>query len=141
MSADDGSGAPQNPSAEARFTMDPEKTLWELARHLVDSQRSYAQFSRAAQAARRLPDAPEVRKVVTDFETLERSWHTETLPAIIASMKLAIEVLDTFGPGLTDITDEIDAMVFNNKWFVWSKELTSEPWSSSPRSDDPEAQA
>jgi hypothetical protein len=133
-------GAPQKPAdAEGRFTMDPERVIWELARQLVDSQRSYAYFSRAAQEARQLPESAEVRKVVADFENLERSWHTETLPSIIASMKLAIEVLDTFGPGLTDVSDEIDAMVFNNKWFVWSKELAPVPFSSSstPLPDDP----
>src|SRR5882757_9490007 len=118
----DDDGAPQKPAdAEARFTMDPEKVIWELARQLVDSQRSYARFSRAAQAARQLPETPEIRKVVTDFENLERSWHTETLPSIVASMQLAIEVLDTFGPGRTNVDDEIDAMVFNNKYFVWAK--------------------
>jgi hypothetical protein len=119
--------------------MDPEKLIWDLARQLVDSQRSYAHFSRAAHAARRLPESAQARKVVTDFENLEQGWHTETLPSIIASIKLAIEVLDTFGPGLTDVTDEIEPMVFNNKWFVWSKELAPVPFSSSstPLPDDP----
>jgi hypothetical protein len=37
------------------------------------------------------------------------------LPSIIASMQPAIEVLDTFGPGRTNVDDEIYAMVFNNK--------------------------
>jgi hypothetical protein len=126
-------GARQNPAgAEDRFTMDPEKVIWELARQLVGGQRSYAYFSRAAQAARRRPDSAEVRKVVADFENLERGWHAETLPSIIASMQLAIEVFDTFGPGLTDVSDEIEAMAFNNKYFVWVKELVPDsPPSSS----------
>jgi hypothetical protein len=133
--SDDGGGAPQNPvGAEGRFAMDPEKALWDLARYLVSQQRAYAKFSHAAQAARQLPDIAEARKIVVDFENLERSWHTETLPGIIASMQLAIEVFDTFGTGPTTVTDEIDAMVFNNKWHVWSKELAPHLFS---RPDNP----
>jgi hypothetical protein len=136
MSDEDG-GRQKPAGAEGRFTMDPEKVIWELARQLVDGQRSYAHFSRAAQAARRLPESAAARKVVADFESIERSWHTAALPNIIASMQLAIEVLETFGPGRTDVADDIEAMVFNNKYFVWSKELAPAPFSASDRPPTP----
>jgi len=123
--SDDDAAHNKPAGGEDRFTMDPEKVIWELARQLVSNQRSYAQFSHAAETARRLPDSPEVRKVVADFQSLQRSWHAEALPSIIASMQVAIEVLDTFGPGVTDVSDDIDAMVWNNKYFVWAKELAA----------------
>jgi len=117
MSSDDAA------SQETHFVMDPEATLWTLARQLVSHQRTYAELRRSAETARRLPDSAELRRVVADFEALERSWHGETLPSIIASMQVAIEVWDTFGPGRTEVADDLEAAVWNNKYFVWVKEL------------------
>jgi hypothetical protein len=61
------------------------------------------------------------------------------LPSIVASMQLTIEVLDTFCPGRTNVDDEIDAMAFNNKYFVWAKEAAPVPFSRllPPPSDPP----
>jgi hypothetical protein len=42
---------------------------------------------------------------------------------IVASFRLALEVYDTFGPGLTRIEDATDAAIWNNKHYVWVTEL------------------
>jgi hypothetical protein len=38
-------------------------------------------------------------------------------------MKLALEVYDTFGRGMTRIPDPVEAAIWNNKYFVWEREL------------------
>jgi hypothetical protein len=40
-------------------------------------------------------------------------------------MRLALKVYDTFGPGMTRIDDPIEAGIWNNKYFVWERELCS----------------
>jgi hypothetical protein len=40
-------------------------------------------------------------------------------------MKLALEVYDTFGPGMTRIADPVAAAIWNNKYFVWERELSA----------------
>ena len=110
-------------SQESHFAMDPEKTMWTLARQLVSGQRSVAQLHRSAEAAQRLPDSPELRNVAADCELLQRKWEGETLPSLVASMQLAIEVFDTFGSGLAQISDDLEAAAWNNKYFVWKNEL------------------
>ena len=37
---------------------------------------------------------------------VETAWYTKGLPNLAASMRLAIEVLDTFGPGLARVDDD-----------------------------------
>jgi hypothetical protein len=41
-------------------------------------------------------------------------------------MRLAIEVFDTFGPGLARVDDDI-AAIWNNKFFVWRNEFSVAP--------------
>lgn len=108
--------------SETSFTMDPEQTLRNLARQLVSGQRTLVALQRSADAARRGPDSPELRKVTADLDALRRSWYAETLPHIMAGMQLALEVFDTSGPGECT-SDGLDAAVWNNKFFVWVKEL------------------
>jgi hypothetical protein len=42
----------------------------------------------------------------------------------MAGMRLAIEVFDSNGPGITTISDPVEAAVYNNKYHVWAKELS-----------------
>ena len=57
-------------------------------------------------------------------------WH----PAAVArgeasrccrSDEVALEVYDTFGPGMTRLDDPIEASIWNNKHFVWGRELSA----------------
>jgi len=105
--------------------MDPQAVVWDLARTLVRGQSDLAQMRRAADYARSVGDraTDEARRVIEQFQVLENSWHCETLPMIVASFKLALEVYDTFGPGLTRIEDGTEAAIWNNKHHVWVSEF------------------
>ncbi|WP_458612355.1 hypothetical protein [Mycobacterium sp. C3-094] len=121
-------GADDAAGREATFAMDPQAVMWALARQLVNGQSDLAEFRRTADAARTLRDtAPEVvDKCLTDCAALEKSWYTETLPMLAASMRLAIEVYDTFGPGRTVITNPTEAAIWNNKHHVWFTEYSQQ---------------
>jgi hypothetical protein len=56
------------------------------------------------------PASDEARRVGEQYERLETSWYTETLPMIVASFKLAVEEYDTFGPGMTRVEDATEAV-------------------------------
>lgn len=91
--------------------MDPEAVVWGLARMLVDGQSALAAMRRTADAAEHIAsEAPvEARQFIDGFERFQTRWHTETLPTLAASFKLALEVFETFGPGRTCIEDPTDA--------------------------------
>jgi hypothetical protein len=55
----------------------------------------------------------------------ERHWVGQTLPWLTAAMKLALEVYATFGGGMTRIADPVEAAIWNNKYFVWERELSA----------------
>lgn len=117
-------------SREGVFAMDPDKTLRLLARQMVTGQQNIADMSRAAARLRADPDAmalPDTVDLLAQFDAQQQQWSTETLPALAASMKLACEVYDTFGPGMTTVEDPLDAAIFNNKYFAWASELTPRP--------------
>jgi len=44
-----------------------------------------------------------------------------------ASCRLALEVLDTYGPGGVLVEDPTDAAIWNNKYFVWLREFGGTP--------------
>jgi hypothetical protein len=117
-------GDPPANDPDAVFSMDPEATIWALARQLVEGQQTLAKlFAEARAAAAAVPDAPEILGLLADLEKLRASWYAESLPSLVASMQLAIEVFDTNGPGVTTISDAVEAAAYNNKYFVWAKEL------------------
>jgi len=121
---DDDSAA----DAETVFEMDPDRTLVMLARNLVEGQRSLAELRRQTKvSADQAADPNQALKVAAEFAELERQWHRETLPSMVAAIQLALEVLDTFGPGQTRIDDPMDARIWNNKYFVWCAELAGPP--------------
>lgn len=60
---------------------------------------------------------------VEEFERYQNRWYTETLPMITASLRLALEVYDTFGPGMTRIDNATEAAIWNNKHHVWVTEF------------------
>ncbi|MEW5811468.1 MAG: hypothetical protein AB1925_18660 [Actinomycetota bacterium] len=122
-------GADGVASGEAIFAMDPQAVIWALARQLVRGQSELASFRRAADAAQRVRDtAPEaVETYLVHCAGGEKTWYTETLPMLTASMRLALEVYDTFGPGRIEIADPTEAAIWNNKHHVWFTELSGQP--------------
>lgn len=110
---------------ESVFEMDPVETLLSLARFLVGAQRNMAESRRVVD---NLPPAaaerPEAVEITAKCRALEETFVRETLPSIAASMRLALEVYDTFGPGHHVIEDPVEAALLNNKHHVWTTELT-----------------
>lgn len=110
---------------EAIFAMDPTATLVSLARFFVKGQRGLADSGRALDG---LP--PQIAGLVgggqfdAPYQSLKDQWHHQTMPMLAASMRLALEVLDTFGPGHTVIDDPTEAAIWNNKHHVWVREMT-----------------
>ena len=78
-----------------------------------------------AELAHALDDAA-ARKLLADFETTTTNWLTQALPSLAASMKVAIEIYETFGGGMTTIEDPTDAAIWNNKYFVWRRNSAAE---------------
>ena len=87
-----------------------------------------AAMQRGAQTARAAsPDVLEAAALCEEFERVETAWYTKRLPNLAASMRLAIEVFDTFGPGLARVDDDTEAAIWNNKFFVWLNEFSVAP--------------
>lgn len=128
-------GGPTGSSEEGVFAMDPEATLRALARELLDGQQVIAQLTRSAATLRERahPEDPAARGLLTEFDDTSRRWLAEALPALAASMQLALEVYDTFGPGLTTIDDATEAAIWNNKWFSAEHELSGRPRGGRPQ--------
>ena len=61
-----------------------------------------------------------------EFERAETAWYTKRLPNLAATMRLAIEVFDPFGPGLARVEDDT-AAIWKNKVFVWLNEFSVAP--------------
>jgi hypothetical protein len=116
-------------SGDGLFAMDPDPTLRELARQLVEGQQRIATLTRTAAEVRATaaPDNVGANKLLAEFDATRHRWLTEALPALVASIQLALEVHDTFGPGMTSISDPTEAAIWNNKWFVAEHELSGRP--------------
>lgn len=116
---------PATAKSESAFAMDPVETVLTLSRFLVGAQRNMAESRRVLDnlppAAAELPEAVEV---AAKCRALEETFVRETLPSLAASMRLALEVYDTFGPGYHVIEDPVEAALLNNKHHVWTTELT-----------------
>lgn len=110
-------GAPED--SEAVFAMDPVAVLLALSRQLLHGQQTLAHHARTladlTPAERQLP---QLQKLLADDDRLTASWNDDILPTILASMKVALEVYDTFGPGRTQIDDAFEARLWNNKVFA-----------------------
>lgn len=114
-------------SADAIFHMKPADAIVSLARIFVDDQRKLANMREMIKA---LPgDAPA--DAVTDMrrrlDALSAQWGSEQAPTLAASFRLALEVLDTYGPDGVRVEDPTDAAIWNNKYFVWLREFGGTP--------------
>ena len=109
------------------FAMDPHATLLTLARQFVAGQRMLAAMQRGAQTARAAsPDAPEAAALCEEFERVKTAWYTKRLPNLAAGMRLAIEVLDTFGAG-AGARGRRHRRDLEQQVFVWLNEFSVAP--------------
>lgn len=84
-------------------------------------------MQRGAQTAKAaLPDVLKAAALCEEFERVKTAWYTKRLPNLAARMHLAIEVFDTFGPGLARVDDDT-AAIWKNKVFVWLNEFSVAP--------------
>lgn len=130
-------GEPQQSEAPSNgvFAMDPEPALRQLARHLIATQKEMADLARDAQIVRALgANNAQLKELLVVWEDFHRQWITQRLPSLTAAMRLALEVYDTFGSGMIRLDDPIEADIWNNKYFVWEREL-------SPTLDEPNRHA
>lgn len=123
-------------SAETIFEMDPQAVIFSLARQLVAGRRTLAELERSAQAVRASgADTPAARELLSRVRETQTDWFEQVLPSQLASMQVALEAHDTFGPGHTKVDDPIDAAVWNNKIFVWREQLGGRISAHDDRSD------
>ncbi len=122
----DGSGE----GAPPLFGMKPAAVIEALARSFVSDQIKIAELRQKldalpATAAETHP--AEVHEMRTQIGAYIESWVSKQLPNLAASLRLALEVLDTYGPDGVSIDDEIEAGIWDNKYFVWLREFGGEP--------------
>lgn len=114
-----------NAMSHSVFAMDPEPTLRQLARHIVATQREMAALARYAHTQRPLAtNNNHLKRLLAVWEDFQWQWVTQRLPSLIAAMRLTLEVYDTFGSGMIRLVYPIEAGIWNNKYFVWERELS-----------------
>jgi len=122
----DGSGE----GAAPLFRMKPAAVIEALARSFVSDQIKIAELRQKLAA---LPStAPythpaEVQQMRTQIDAYIESWVTQQIPNLAASLRLALEVLDTYGPEGVSVDDKIEAGIWDNKYFVWLREFGGAP--------------
>lgn len=107
------------------FYMKPAAVIEGLARQFVDNQISLAQIRKLAAE---LPDGdPRAAEFRDQAGKVAQDWVDKGVPNLAAAFRLALEVLDTYGPDGVKVDDEIDAGIWDNKYFVWLKEFGGTP--------------
>lgn len=109
-------------NAESVFRMKPAAVIEGLARQLVEQQAALAKIR--ATVAELPPDDPRTTEFRAKVDQVERDWIVKGVPNLAASFRLALEVLDTYGPEGIDEKDAVDAAIWNNKFFVYRDEFT-----------------
>jgi hypothetical protein len=118
-------------SSESVFVMDPEPLIQGTTRMLVSQLRALAESQRARDSMENLT-APEPvaaalaerrRQFEAAHDNLLGRWSEEAFPHAAAALAVAIDFLDTFGPGRRTIEDETEAALWNNKYFVYVNEF------------------
>lgn len=118
-------------SSESVFVMDPEPVIQSTARMLVSQLRALAESQRARDSMEHLT-APEPvaaalaerrRQFEAAHDNLLGRWSEEAFPHAAAALAVAVDFLDTFGPGRRAIEDQTEAALWNNKYFVYVNEF------------------
>ena len=108
--------------AESVFAMKPAAVIEGLARQFVEQQIAMAKVRKLAAE---LPDGdPQTVEFRARAAEVLEQWNAQGLPNLAASFRLALEVLDTYGPEGVRVEDGIDAAIWDNKFFVWRNEFT-----------------
>lgn len=118
-----GEGAPP------LFGMKPAAVIEVLARSFVSDQIKIAELRQklaALPAAAAETHSVEVQQMRAQIDAYIESWVSKQIPNLAASLRLALEVLDTYGPDGVTIDDEIEAGIWDNKYFVWLREFGGE---------------
>ena len=114
-------------SSESVFVMDPEPVIQGTARMLVSQLRALAESQRLRDSMDDLT-APEPvaaalaerrRQFEAAHDNLLGRWSEEAFPHAAAALAVAVDFLDTFGPGRRAIEDQTEAALWNNKYFVY----------------------
>lgn len=107
------------------FYMKPAAVIEGLARQFVDQQ---IMIAKARSLAAELPDGdPRTAEFRAKTDQVVQDWIAKQVPNLAASFRLALEVLDTYGPEGIKVDDEIDAGIWDNKYFVWLREFGGTP--------------
>lgn len=107
------------PDAELVFSVKPLRAIEMLTRQLVEQQFELSEMRRMVAG---LP--PEhAAEMQEKIDELADKWVRVNLPNLTAALRLAHDVLDTYGPEGVSTTDHFDGAVWDNKFFVWLKEL------------------
>lgn len=107
------------------FYMKPAAVIEGLARQFVDQQ---IMIAKTRSLAAGLPDDdPRAAEFRAKADQVIQNWVAEGVPQLAASFRLALEVLDTYGPDGVRVQDEIDSDIWDNKYFVWLKEFGGTP--------------
>jgi len=109
-------------NTESVFRMKPAAVIEMLARQVVHEQIAIAKMRRLV--AELPTDAPGTAETRAELAGFLYHWLTKGVPNTAASFRLALEVLDTYGPDGLDEKDAVEAAVWNNKFFVWRDEFT-----------------
>lgn len=113
--------------SEAIFTMEPVEALIAMARLIVTKQRFLADAARAYTAlSPQMRQTPEGAALRAHLDALGQRT-AEGFPSMVASLRVALEVYDTFGPGRVTVDEPDEAALWNNKHYVWTQELTVPP--------------
>lgn len=114
-------------SGEAVFRMKPAVAIEALARQFVDGQRLLAHARHVLNTLPAHAPVDAVTEVRQRVDALTAQWNSQQGPNLAACFRLALEVLDTYGPEGVDVEDLTDAAIWNNKYFVWFREFGGEP--------------
>lgn len=110
--------------SEGVFITDPVEVLVTTARLLITQQRFLVEATRAYTAlSLQMRQTPEGAALRAHLDTV-RQRTADGFPATLASLRVALEAYDTFGPGKVIVDQPDDAALWNNKQYVWTQELT-----------------
>ncbi|MUM14702.1 hypothetical protein FZI85_27245 [Mycobacterium sp. CBMA293] len=103
------------------------EALIAMARVIVAKQRFLADAARAyAALSPQMTQTPEGAALRASLDAI-RQRTAEGFPSMVASLRVALEVYDTFGPGRVTVDEPDEAALWNNKHYVWTQELTEPP--------------
>lgn len=84
---------------------------WPLSARYADTRRATA------------GDNDHLTGLLAVWDNLQRLCATQRLPSLIAAMRLALEVYDSFGSGMVRLDDPIEAGIWDNMYLVWEREV------------------